>query len=212
MQMSIDVAVVVTKLVTYEGRIPTGTPTSQLIAFLSYKDIFTKIYENCKEEGIIFSLYVDDITLSSNKIIPKSIKNKLNYLLNLKELNIKKSKTRFYSKNSNKSVTGTIIDYKKHIKLENKKRKEIINLYKECINSQTFSIEKLVKLKGKMNDANQVEKNIFSTIANYLKKHQKEIKEYNKEQANKKRIIRRIIKRKKQIRKKQIRKKLNKIY
>lgn len=196
LQMSTDIAVVVTKLVTYEGRIPTGTPTSQLIAFLSYKDVFTKIYDNCKEKGILFSLYVDDITLSSNKIIPKSITNKIEYILKLNELNIKKSKTKFYSKSSNKSVTGTIIDYKKRIKLENKKRKEIIDLYNECINSENFSIEKSVKLNGKMNDANQVEKNIFPTIANYLKKHQSEIKEYNKKQADKKRNIKRMIKRK----------------
>ena len=196
MKMSKDVSAVLTKIVTYEGRIPTGTPTSQLIAFLSYKDIFTKIYEKCKSEEILFSLYVDDITLSSNKIIPKKIKNEINYLLNLKKLNIKKSKTRFYSKKSNKSVTGIIIDHKKQIKLENKKRKEIIDLYKECINRETFSIEKLVKLNGKINDATQVEKNIFPTISAYLKKHQKEIKKYNNEQANKKRIIKQMIKRK----------------
>ena len=33
---------------------------------------------------------------------------------------------------------------KKQIKLENKKRKEIIDLYKECINRENFSIEKCI--------------------------------------------------------------------
>lgn len=196
MKMSTDIATILTSLVTYEGRIPTGTPTSQLIAFLSYKDTFMKIYEICKEQDIIFSLYVDDITLSSNKIINKNIKYKINYLLNLSDLNIKKSKTKFFSKKTNKSVTGTIIDSGKNIRLENKKRKEIIDLYKECINPNTYSIEKLVKLNGKMNDANQVEKGIFSTFTIYLKKHQNEIKEYNREQAKKKQFIKAMIKRK----------------
>ena len=109
-----------------------------------------KIYEICKEQDIIFSLY---------------------------------------------SVTGTIIDSGKNIRLENKKRKEIIDLYKECINPNTYSIEKLVKLNGKMNDANQVEKGIFSTFTIYLKKHQNEIKEYNREQAKKKRFIKAMIRR-----------------
>ncbi len=197
MKMSTNISVILTKIVTYEGRIPTGTPTSQLIAFLSYKDLFTIIYERCKAKGILFSLYVDDITLSSNKIIPKNIKNKINYLLNVRGLNIKKSKTKFYAKKSNKSVTGIIIDYKKQLKLENKKRKEIIDLYKECIDNKTFSIEKLVKLNGKMNDARQVEQNIFPTISAYLTKHKNEIKEYNKEQVKKKKIIKKIIERKK---------------
>ena len=92
---------------------------------------------------------------------------------------------------TNKNDSGIIIPSK-----ENKKRKEIIDLYKECINRETFSIEKLVKLNGKINDATQVEKNIFPTISAYLKKHQKEIKKYNNEQANKKRIIKQMIKRK----------------
>lgn len=195
MNMSINIATILTSLVTFEGRIPTGTPTSQLVAFLSYKDIFTKIYEICENQDITFSLYVDDITLSSNKIISKNIKYKINFLLNLSNLNIKKSKTYFFSKKTNKSVTGTIIDADKNIRLENKKRKEIIDLYKECINPNTYSIEKLVKLNGKMNDANQVEKGIFPTFSIYLKKHQNEIKEYNKEQVKKKRFIRKMIKR-----------------
>lgn len=98
MNMSTDIATILTSLVTFEGRIPTGIPTSQLIAFLSYKDIFTKIYEICQKQDITFSLYVDDITLSSNKIISKNIKYKINSLLNLSNLNIKKSKTYFFLK------------------------------------------------------------------------------------------------------------------
>lgn len=199
MNMSTDIATILTSLVTYEGRIPTGTPTSQLIAFLSYKDIFTRIYEICREQDIIFSLYVDDITLSSNKIINKNIKYKINFLLNLSDLNIKKSKTKFFSKKTNKSVTGTIIDTNKTVRLENKKRKEIIDLYKECINPNTYSIEKLVKLNGKMNDATQVEKGIFPTFSIYLKKHQDEIKKYNNEQYKKKRFIKKMIKRRSKI-------------
>ena len=186
MKMETNIATILTKLLTYENRIPTGTPTSQLIAFLSYKDVFLKINELCQNQGITFSLYVDDITLSSNSIIKKKIKVQINQLLNLKELNIKKSKTKFFSKNTNKSVTGTIIDTQKNIKLENKKRKEIIELYKECINKETYSIEKLVKLNGKINDARQVESNIFSSIFNYLQKHKEEIKKYNQKQYKRK--------------------------
>lgn len=50
-----------------------------------------------------------------------------------------------------------------------------------------------------MNDANQVEKGIFPTFSIYLKKHQNEIKEYNKEQVKKKRFIKKMIKRRSKI-------------
>ena len=178
MKMSTDVAKILTSLVTYNGRIPTGTPTSQIIAFLTYNDIFMKIHKLCEDNEIVFTLYVDDITLSSNTLINRDIKQKINSLLNKKGLNIKNSKTKFYSKKSKKSVTGTIINGNS-IMLENRKRKEIIELYKECVNPATYSVEKLVKLKGKMSDARQVEKDIFPTICNYLNKHSEEIKKYN---------------------------------
>lgn len=120
-------------------------------------------------------------------------------MLNLCDLNIKTSKTKFFSKKTNKSVTGTIIDSNKNVRLENRKRKEIIDLYKECINPNTYSIEKIVKLNGKMNDANQVEKGIFSSFSIYLNKHQDEIKQYNKEQSNRKQFIKKMIKRRTKI-------------
>lgn len=193
MHMEKDVAAVLTDLVTYNGKIPTGTPTSQLVAFLSYKDIFVKIHNMCSRKEILFSLFVDDITLSSDKIIDKKIKYKINALLNSKELHIKKTKTKFFSIKSNKSITGTIIDSKKMIRLENAKRKEIIDLYRECINPTTYSIEKLVRLNGKISDANQVEPGIFPSISAYLKKHQDEIKKYNIEQIKKRYFIKNII-------------------
>lgn len=189
LKMEIDIATILTKLVTYEGRIPTGTPTSQLIAFLSYKDIFFKINEICNKEEITFSLYVDDITLSSNKVINKKIKYRINNLLNLKELKIKKSKTKFYSKKNNKSVTGTIINSNHDIKLENSKRLEILKLYRECLNPETYTIKKIVALNGKISDANQVERGIFPQITMFLKEHKEDINKYNKEQALRKRYI-----------------------
>lgn len=183
---STDIATILANLVTYQGKIPTGTPTSQLIAFWSYKSTFEKIYEICKVENIKFSLYVDDITLSSNMIINKKIKDKVNFLLNLKELNVKKKKTKFYSKNTNKAVTGAIIDKNNNIRLENKKRIEIINLYRKCSNPKTCSIEDLVKLNGKMSDAKQVENGIFTSISDFLKNRKSEINKYNINKVNKK--------------------------
>ena len=38
-----DVAEILTNIVTYEGGIPTGCPTSQLLAYYAYEDMFTKI-------------------------------------------------------------------------------------------------------------------------------------------------------------------------
>lgn len=182
MKMDVDIATILTKLCTYQGKIPTGTSVSQLLAFWAYEKTFLNIESECKNKNVDMTLYVDDITLSSNKIIDKSLIKNIDVLLHQKKLKIKKEKTKLYTKNKHKSVTGVVINNRNEIKLENKKRKQILDLYKECLNPLTITAEKLSKLDGKLNDAKQVEPGIYSTISIFIKKHRSDIEEYNKTQ------------------------------
>ena len=67
-----DISELLTNIVTYKGIIPTGAPTSQLIAYYAYEDMFYEINELAKKYDCIFTLYVDDMTFSSNKPLPKN--------------------------------------------------------------------------------------------------------------------------------------------
>ena len=60
-----DVAKILTDIVTYEKCIPTGCPTSQLIAYYAYEDMFAGIKKIADNHGCLFSLYVDAMTFSS---------------------------------------------------------------------------------------------------------------------------------------------------
>ena len=53
------------QMCTYRGHIPTGAPTSSILAFLTHKDMFDKIAQHMDKKDITFTLYVDDITLSA---------------------------------------------------------------------------------------------------------------------------------------------------
>ncbi len=50
---------------TYRGHIPTGAPTSSILAFLAHKELFDEIATYMAKRDITFTLYVDDITLSA---------------------------------------------------------------------------------------------------------------------------------------------------
>ena len=70
------------KLTTYNGYLPTGAPTSTLLATFVHKEVFDTIYKKVLEYGADMSTYVDDITISTkghigNWII-KYIQNTLN--------------------------------------------------------------------------------------------------------------------------------------
>ena len=71
--MSADVAWFISKLIIYENQLPIGSPTSQLVAFWSYKDMFDEILEYSLLNELKISVFVDDISFSSNKSISKNI-------------------------------------------------------------------------------------------------------------------------------------------
>lgn len=66
-----DIAKILCALTTYKDCLPTGSKTSQIIAFLSNKDMFQEIQEEASSLGIKFSLYVDDLTFSGTNIPPR---------------------------------------------------------------------------------------------------------------------------------------------
>ena len=59
------VARILTKLTTYKYQLPQGVPTSTLLALLAFKPIGDKLYDYALQHNLKFSIFVDDITISS---------------------------------------------------------------------------------------------------------------------------------------------------
>lgn len=90
---------------------PTGTPTSQLVAYWAYRDAFMQIDAIARKHGCIFSLYVDDMTFSSPQKIPiETLLQELSNVLRPVGHRIKYSKIMYYQKGMAKLITGAIID------------------------------------------------------------------------------------------------------
>jgi len=83
-KQSKDVAEFISNLVTVpqekaDGKraLVTGSPLSQWFAYIINKKMFDELYKVSKEENITFSVYVDDITFSSKKIVTYKFYNKV---------------------------------------------------------------------------------------------------------------------------------------
>lgn len=59
------VARVLTKLTTYKYQLPQGVSTSTLLALLAFKPTGDKLYDYALKHNLKFSIFVDDITISS---------------------------------------------------------------------------------------------------------------------------------------------------
>ena len=70
MQCSPDVAALITGLVTHDGSLPQGSPSSPILAYLSYIDMWNKVEQIVTDADCTLSVYADDLTVSG-KAVPE---------------------------------------------------------------------------------------------------------------------------------------------
>lgn len=131
-----NTAVVISKILTFNGHIARGSCVSPILSHLSISNTFYKIQQYCKNRNLKLSIYMDDIIFSSDKKIDiAGIINFMTKVLSIIELKINYKKLRKYGINDNKRVTGVIITKDNKIRIQNKNRKklkDIIENYNEC--------------------------------------------------------------------------------
>ena len=99
------IARILTKLTTHKYQVPQGVPTSTLIANLVFKPIGLEIAQLAKEHHIKFSMFVDDITLSSKLDFKYLIPDFISIIKN-NGFKISHKKTHYQTKNP--LITGVI--------------------------------------------------------------------------------------------------------
>jgi RNA-directed DNA polymerase len=164
LKMSEDTARILSKILSYNDFIPTGSQSSQLLAFWTYSVLFYNINSLAEEHDILFSLYVDDMTFSSKKRIPNQFDLHINKLLNSVELGIKKKKTKYYFSTDAKRITGCIIiTAKNELRVPNAQKKKIVNLLgMRKSEKSTLQKEKIKRsLLGSISQVQQIENEIF---------------------------------------------------
>ncbi len=64
-----DAAMLLAKLLTVDGHLPTGSPVSPILSYFAHKRMFDAIAELADELGLRFTVYVDDMCLSGEKAV-----------------------------------------------------------------------------------------------------------------------------------------------
>lgn len=98
LSISPTIARYLTQLTTYKGKLPQGVPTSTLLANLVFSKVGDKINAIAKEHNIKFSIFVDDVTMSSN-IDFKNISLDVIDLIKSEGFKISHKKTNYKTKN-----------------------------------------------------------------------------------------------------------------
>lgn len=160
LKMSKDIAEILTNILTIDGHLPTGAPSSPLLTFWSYRTVFDKIYFFAKNLGITMTIYIDDMTFSSKSKVSSSLIPFVREELIKVGLKLHPDKIKRFKCSKNKHVTGNCINRKHQLIVPNKQREKFINLIKNKeLNSLTT--EQLASGIGQIKTMQLIEPKIF---------------------------------------------------
>lgn len=151
---------ILVQMCTFRGHIPTGAPTSSILAFLAHKDLFDEIAQHMKEKDITFSLYVDDITLSAKHGITGEEIRFIKSVLKRHKLEIKPEKTKFYSFKK-AMITGFYLAQGGKISVPDSVGYKVVSLLREK-KLEDMNKKELRRLIGLINYCQTTDKRSFS--------------------------------------------------
>ena len=179
---------ILVQMCTFRGHIPTGAPTSSILAFLAHKDLFDEIAEYMSKKDIIFTLYVDDITLSAKHGISGEEIKFIKSVLKKHKLEIKLEKTKFYSFKK-AMITGFYLNQGGKVSVPDSVGYKVVSLLREKP-LEDMNKKELRRLIGLINYCQTADKRSFSATKRNaiqaLKRLDKKEKGGNKEKGNKK--------------------------
>ena len=108
LQCAPDVAGLLTDLCTYKRALPTGAPSSPILAYWVNRDLFRSVDQRGKDLQLKLSVYVDDITLSGDAI-PRSLPEQVEGIVKSHGHKLSSHKTKIFGPGRPKHVTGVVI-------------------------------------------------------------------------------------------------------
>ena len=125
--------------------------------------MFDEIQKLADDNGITMTVYVDDVTFSSENRISKDFRDKIITIIRKYNYQISRKKVKRYTKLYPKLVTGVIIDAMGKPVIKNSMRHKIILAYNE-LKTNPENADLRMRLRGLLIAARQVNKDAFPTI------------------------------------------------
>lgn len=158
MECSPDVAGILTSVLTLDGRLPTGSPSSPVISYFSHQDMWEDIGKIVQGYQCTLSVYVDDVTISGDRV-PKVLVAKLKKALNQYGLKSKGSKEKHYRHTDTFEVTGVIVQKNGSVSIPNRQHEKIHKLRKriKLVDDEHQGYRLAMRLQGCETQKKQVE-------------------------------------------------------
>ena len=118
-----------TKLTTYHGRLPMGTPTSPVLSNLACRGLDEMLIRMADDLNWTYTRYTDDMSFSSHQPFKEEDLSALKMIVEMEGFAINSSKVKTFGPNDEKIVTGLLLENK--VKLVGNYLPELRNQLKE---------------------------------------------------------------------------------
>ena len=151
------------KNIDCKNHLISGAPTSQILSYLVNHKMFDELQDLSNKNNIVMTVYVDDVTFSSENKISQRFKKQIFKTITKYHYQISKHKVKTYTRAYPKLVTGVIIDSQGELRIKNSLGYKIAkeHTYLRMNPNDKKSVQ---RLKGLLTAARQVDKDTFSTI------------------------------------------------
>lgn len=150
-----DVAGILTKLLTVDGHLPTGSSSSPILSYFAYEDMFDALAKLAASKGCVMTVYVDDVVFTgigaTRGLLYAARKIFSSYRLH-------GHKTKLFRPGQPRIITGVAVT-KEGMKLPNKRQKGIAEDF-AVFDGLPNGREKLMiarRLTGRLFEASQVD-------------------------------------------------------
>jgi RNA-directed DNA polymerase len=109
MDLDSNLAEVLTKLVTLDGSLPQGAPTSMAVANLVLRPADLRLLKLCKKHGLNYTRYVDDIAISGMKDF-RALTQAVRSNIEMVGHKVNQRKIRFSFSHQRQVVTGLVVN------------------------------------------------------------------------------------------------------
>lgn len=144
-----------------------GSPSSQILSYLANHKMFDELQSFCNKNEIVMSIYVDDITFSSQNEISHKYKEIIYKIISKYFYRLSRNKVKYYTSNYPKLVTGSVISSDGTLKVRNALSNKIVKEF--ChYKSNPDDTESLNRLRGLVIAARQSEPTKFENIYSFI--------------------------------------------
>ncbi|MGD1910861.1 MAG: reverse transcriptase family protein [Rivularia sp. (in: cyanobacteria)] len=149
LKCSPDVAAVLTKILTFKGSLPTGSPSSPIISYFSHIKMWESINEIVNHYNCNLTVYMDDVTISGD-CVPDQLIWQIKQQFYRCGLRSNDKKEKCYIRKNSYEITGIIVTEKGELKIPNRQHKKMYKIRQALrLETEPKKRQKLIQsLKG----------------------------------------------------------------